>query len=687
MPTLHELIKANKTEDVLAYLRNESFDPTEIDKKSEPDGVFPLYLAVDLENDIIVNALLNHGANPNQQIKKGETALIRAVSKKGSEKIVGLLLSHKADPNLSASNGATPLYIAVQEENSLHIIRQLLESGANPNLARNFDHTTPLFIAVGNKSDDIVYLLLKNNADPDLATRGGRTALRLAVQQDYKQIAMLLVEKKADLYRNPYKRNLEHMQKSASFVIINRLAHYIVMDKYSEFIKLFDIIANIKLKNMVVNVLFQEFMTYSEIKKYILKLAELIEKPISQIELDGYHLFPNDKEEVHDYINYTTLIESGWNRLKDNYVKLGNELNDSKALEGAMRELYVFIRKPEQWMPMLTLIEKQFSDMLKEIDISYELPAIDIDQYNITGTRVLPHITTIQEENYNAMAILSHKLNQTMRRLLLAILQRHGLNLDSNKDELFKQYELKNATDCAPILLLSQYVKHDDLEPLMKNFSMLFREAKKGVGISLHDSLIHMLQFALFCLAKEQGVVKIDETISMPMLLTTLLNHQGNLWNRILDTYNRVKYPSETPFKKIVWHHSIYEMTENEVLVNTRLNHCMFFPYSGADFLRTQTTFKHLRRLQLLNIILPAIKFSRKAKEETGFDINPNTVLRFFSLMGEYLMHDEFAFTTEPSKSLIATKWSGIFFKRKEVTSKNDDKPERENEMLKHPKQ
>jgi ankyrin repeat protein len=76
-------------------------------------GYTALHIAAQNLRLAAVQALLNHGANPNLQAKDGQTPLHFAVRWPNLE-IARLLLEHGADPNLEDAKGLTPLYFARQ---------------------------------------------------------------------------------------------------------------------------------------------------------------------------------------------------------------------------------------------------------------------------------------------------------------------------------------------------------------------------------------------------------------------------------------------------------------------------------------------------------------------------------------------------------------------------------------------
>jgi ankyrin repeat protein len=151
----------------------------------------------------LVDTLLRHGADPNQQNRSGETALMYT----GSEAAAALLLAHGADPNIADKNGRTalmhdaPSVPAVQKlllqggadaaytdnrgNTALHdwyyqadasLLEQLLLRGC-PLDAPNNDGITPLMRAASNHKDVAILLLLEKGADAGRCDNRGKSVL------------------------------------------------------------------------------------------------------------------------------------------------------------------------------------------------------------------------------------------------------------------------------------------------------------------------------------------------------------------------------------------------------------------------------------------------------------------------------------------------------------------------------
>ena len=171
-------------------------------------GLTPLVFAA-REGDIeSARALLDGGADVNQQTQYGWTPLLTAVNNRNYE-LAKLLIERGADVNKQNNGAWTPLYLAADNRNieggdypvpkadmdHLALIQLLLEKGANPNL-RIKDNTltrtiftmqwfledgaTPFIRAAQSGDTTLMKLLLEYDADPTIKTTFGDTALTAA---------------------------------------------------------------------------------------------------------------------------------------------------------------------------------------------------------------------------------------------------------------------------------------------------------------------------------------------------------------------------------------------------------------------------------------------------------------------------------------------------------------------------
>jgi uncharacterized protein len=171
-------------------------------------GLTPLIFAA-REGDIeSARALLDAGANVNQQSEYGWTPLLTAVNNRNYQ-LGKLLIERGADVNLANKGLWTPLYLATDNRNieggdypvpkadmdHLEFVKLLLDNGANPNarikdntLTRTIftmqwfleDGSTPFIRAAQSGDTALMKLLLDYKADPKIATNFGDTALTAA---------------------------------------------------------------------------------------------------------------------------------------------------------------------------------------------------------------------------------------------------------------------------------------------------------------------------------------------------------------------------------------------------------------------------------------------------------------------------------------------------------------------------
>lgn len=142
----------------------------------------------------IMILLLENGANPDVQNASGNTLLMELVPRilpapissyrrfthrvvRHDEMIVDLLLDMGANPNIPNHQGKTPLMVV----RNARIAKMLLDTGANVHAQDDHGHT-PLFYAVQSGRLVIVMMLLDNNANPLLQNRDGVSPYQYAVE-------------------------------------------------------------------------------------------------------------------------------------------------------------------------------------------------------------------------------------------------------------------------------------------------------------------------------------------------------------------------------------------------------------------------------------------------------------------------------------------------------------------------
>jgi ankyrin repeat protein len=127
------------------------------------------------ENIVLFEALLRHGADPNQSV--GSVPLLIDALNLNGPAYVRLLVDYGADVNYRNKNGFTTLMWSVLASTDSTSI--LLERGAEIN-ARDKEEKTALMLASSLYRPSTVRLLLNHEADVHLSDKYGKTALDYA---------------------------------------------------------------------------------------------------------------------------------------------------------------------------------------------------------------------------------------------------------------------------------------------------------------------------------------------------------------------------------------------------------------------------------------------------------------------------------------------------------------------------
>lgn len=136
----------------------------------------------------IAQLLIEHGADINAQNHEGETPLIMGAIYK-AHKIMTFLIERGADLNI-ASTWGTALFFAAQN-NNLPLMSILLDHGAQIDCLSK-KGVTALMHAAYSGSLQAVHFLLDNGANKNIRFAGDCTALMIAEDKEYEEIAELL---------------------------------------------------------------------------------------------------------------------------------------------------------------------------------------------------------------------------------------------------------------------------------------------------------------------------------------------------------------------------------------------------------------------------------------------------------------------------------------------------------------
>lgn len=169
-----QIAVSNGNDDVVAIMLAYGAD---VHAVQETTGQTALHMAAHQGGVDTIDALLNQGALPNSQDKKGRTPLLVAI-KAMEEEVVSVLLERGADATLADHQGITPLHMACQMTMG-GVVEDLLARGANPNAVATKTGRTPMHLAAKNVDIDIMVALIERGADIHCPDKDGITPLQL----------------------------------------------------------------------------------------------------------------------------------------------------------------------------------------------------------------------------------------------------------------------------------------------------------------------------------------------------------------------------------------------------------------------------------------------------------------------------------------------------------------------------
>jgi ankyrin repeat protein len=160
-----------------------------------PDGTSLLsYSIVMTSHDKVARALLEMGANPNEEVH-GWPLIHHAVLYK-CYGTVEYMLRNGVDANLKDEKGYTPLDMTAVDDKGFHKMAELIrEHGGDSGVP----HRREFFIAVRRGEIEKVAELIEKGVDPSSKDAIGQSALYLALNGRPDELVVLLVEKWADV--------------------------------------------------------------------------------------------------------------------------------------------------------------------------------------------------------------------------------------------------------------------------------------------------------------------------------------------------------------------------------------------------------------------------------------------------------------------------------------------------------
>ncbi|XP_018429849.1 PREDICTED: NF-kappa-B inhibitor epsilon-like [Nanorana parkeri] len=159
-----------------------------------------LHLAVYLDQQEVVEALLRKDVNLELQDRKGDTALHLACENQHLDCARVLLRGPRGPQNLRLQNwkGLTCLHIATMKKN-VHLVSLLLDNGSDINSQEGTSGKTALHLAVEMLDGELVAHILQYRPHVDALMYNGCTALHLAVGRKDIGLSRLLCQAGADI--------------------------------------------------------------------------------------------------------------------------------------------------------------------------------------------------------------------------------------------------------------------------------------------------------------------------------------------------------------------------------------------------------------------------------------------------------------------------------------------------------
>ncbi len=132
--------------------------------RAQPDGTTPLIWAVDRTEYEIAEALIAKKANPNAVNEFGITPL-NSATRQSNQRLVKMLLDAGAKVDSANPDGETALMEAISG-GDLSLVQTLVNAGANVNAVEKFHNQTPLMYAAAStrNAEQMVKLLLSKGA-------------------------------------------------------------------------------------------------------------------------------------------------------------------------------------------------------------------------------------------------------------------------------------------------------------------------------------------------------------------------------------------------------------------------------------------------------------------------------------------------------------------------------------------
>jgi len=161
-------------------------------------GLSPLFYAAFYGHNMIIDYLVNCGANINEKNLTGVTPLGKAVESGRAFATVQCLLKHSADPNIADASGNTPLIKAVKN-GSVDMVKCLLANKATDVNKQNLEKNSALHEAAYKGIKEMVDGLLAAGANVNVQNSGGKAPIHRAVAANHTGVVKTLLDNGAHI--------------------------------------------------------------------------------------------------------------------------------------------------------------------------------------------------------------------------------------------------------------------------------------------------------------------------------------------------------------------------------------------------------------------------------------------------------------------------------------------------------
>lgn len=177
-----------------------------VNMQSSKDGKTPLIVAAEKKSEKNIKKLVENGADLNKKDSSHHTALMIVCENPEMKSSFDLLLEKGADINLSAVNigKIDSALIAAFEHKNQYAFEKLLQKGADINSPGTKARTPLMQAAMDPNGQEMIKSLIKKGADVNISNSDGETALNLAIKNNLKENAELLIENSANVNEKNY---------------------------------------------------------------------------------------------------------------------------------------------------------------------------------------------------------------------------------------------------------------------------------------------------------------------------------------------------------------------------------------------------------------------------------------------------------------------------------------------------